>query len=305
MLLSSDLCKNLTTLNKNLLITAFHSMFERHTPCGYAFKGEVHDFWECVYVRKGSICVSADERVYNISEGEIIFHKPMEFHKYHVEEKEGADLFIFSFTMTGKLSTFFENKVFLLNDEQKDIFSKILEFIHKVSIPYADLQCNEVFKILIILNKSSLHMQTLLSDIYRLFLSFCNSNISADSELTTENAFIYKTAVSFMNDNIDSSITVKEIAEKCCISATSLQKIFMEYAGIGIHKYFLKLRLNHAATLLAGGATTSAIAEIMNFSSQAYFSEVFKREMGVSPKEYRKNCTKVTPYVILKKQNKI
>lgn len=49
----------------------------------------------------------------------------------------------------------------------------------------------------------------------------------------------------YMNDNIDSSPTVKQIAEKCCVSATSLQKIFMEYAGevlfsyLSIYRFFI------------------------------------------------------------------
>ena len=37
----------------------------------YKFPGESHNFWECVYIENGSICVTADGRVHNLTEGDI------------------------------------------------------------------------------------------------------------------------------------------------------------------------------------------------------------------------------------------
>ena len=54
-----------------------YSLFETHYNGRYVFPGETHNFWECLYVQKGEVCVSADERVYNLTDGEIIFHKPL------------------------------------------------------------------------------------------------------------------------------------------------------------------------------------------------------------------------------------
>ena len=50
-------------------------MFEPRRECGYEFKGETHDFWEYMYVVKGSIFAVAGEKVYILNEGEIIFQK--------------------------------------------------------------------------------------------------------------------------------------------------------------------------------------------------------------------------------------
>ena len=68
-------------------ITSIHSLFKSHFDEGYEFHGEAHDFWECVCVLEGELCVSADERVYNMPCGSMIFHKPLEFHKK--EETKG------------------------------------------------------------------------------------------------------------------------------------------------------------------------------------------------------------------------
>ena len=85
-------------------IETLYSMFQKHYHKNFVFNGEVHDFWECLYVDEGNIQVSGDERVYALTAGDIIFHKPMELHKFSVENENGATLFIFSFTLDGKLT---------------------------------------------------------------------------------------------------------------------------------------------------------------------------------------------------------
>ena len=97
-------------VQNQLTIDCFYSFFEVHRDFGFHFPGETHDFWECVYVLNGSIVVSADDRVYTLNPGEIIFHKPMELHKYYVDSASGADLLIFSFSLEGPLSSTLKKK---------------------------------------------------------------------------------------------------------------------------------------------------------------------------------------------------
>ena len=39
-------------------ITSMHSLFKIHYECGFEFPGETHDFWECLYILDGELCVS-------------------------------------------------------------------------------------------------------------------------------------------------------------------------------------------------------------------------------------------------------
>lgn len=268
-------------INEIMNITEFFTMFECSRAGGYSFSGETHDFWECVYVMEGKVCVSADDRVYNMETGDIIFHKPLEMHKYYVDKNDYAELFIFSFSFSGSHVSFFENKVFSLNKGQKELLSSLLDFIREKS-SNSPRSTSEDFNTLCVLKKSDTHMLMTRNFVYGLFLSICDSfNIA--SETDTESAKIFKTAVNYMNENMHLSLTIKDIAEKSCISATGLKKIFMEYAGLGVHKYFLKLKINRAITLLSSGLSVNDTSEKLGFSSQAYFSAAFKRETGLLP----------------------
>jgi quercetin dioxygenase-like cupin family protein len=59
-------------VNEQIQIEKFFSLFEIHYDNGFNFLGESHNFWECLYVLDGKVCVSGDERVYNLTKGEII-----------------------------------------------------------------------------------------------------------------------------------------------------------------------------------------------------------------------------------------
>ena len=41
---------------------------------GFTFEGESHDFWEMVYVDKGSVCITRDGEEIILSQGDVIFH---------------------------------------------------------------------------------------------------------------------------------------------------------------------------------------------------------------------------------------
>ena len=79
-----------------------------------------------------------------------------------------------------------------------------------------------------------------------------------------------------------------EIAKACHTSTTGLKNIFMDFAKLGVHKYFLHLKMTAATKLLESGETVNNVSEHLGFSSPAYFSSVYKRETGFSPSDIRK-----------------
>ena len=114
---------------KSISLESIYSLFEATYDSDYSFSGETHNFWEIVYVLSGEICVSADGRIYRLTDGNIIFHKPMELHKFHIENNKKATLFIMSFTASGPLMKTFENYVLELSREQKQVFTNMISFL--------------------------------------------------------------------------------------------------------------------------------------------------------------------------------
>ncbi len=82
--------------------------------------------------------------------------------------------------------------------------------------------------------------------------------------------------------------TVKEMSEFCNMSDDQLRRVFLRYTGTLPKLYLDKLKLTHAASLLAEtGLTLSEIAAKVGYSDPFHFSRRFKAVMGFSPRRYR------------------
>lgn len=88
-----------------------------------------------------------------------------------------------------------------------------------------------------------------------------------------------------MREKICDKPSIEEIALNSSVSVSSLKRIFSHYAGMGIHKYFLTLKIKKATEMLLEGSSVTEVAEALNFSSQGYFTKTYKRETGVLPSE--------------------
>ena len=272
-------------VQRDFCITHMYSLFENHFDNSYSFNGETHNFWECVYIKKGKITASGNERVFSLTEGNLIFHKPLELHKFSVESKEGADIFIFSFSLEGNISPHLKHNVFSLNKEQKRIIEEFGEYIRKQNPSHRTSEKKELMFLNEGVKKEKyLPMVSVFIEMLILSLSENKKTTLTDS---SPNAATFTKAVNYMNNNISSHPSIESIAAYCNVSTTGLKRIFAKYAGLGIHKYFLKMKINAAIDLLKDGHTISEAAFMLGFSNQGYFSYVFKRETGKQPSHYK------------------
>ena len=269
-------------VREKIHITEMYSLFEAEYESGFSFAGESHDFWECVYVISGSLRVSSNRRIYEMTAGNLIFHKPLEIHKFDVTSTSTTSLLIFSFSMKSDISDFFKNKMFLLDSTQKSYINDFTDYLRRENSEINSHNKNYIS----LFEQSDSYSQIVVSYIYRIFLSLCERNIaSVISE--SPDAAVFSQAVKFMNGHMEEELSVNDIACYCSVSISLLKRTFLKYSGMGVHKYFLKMKINTAASLLENGNSVSETAEMLGFSSQPYFSYVFKRETGISPSVYR------------------
>ena len=85
----------------------------------------------------------------------------------------------------------------------------------------------------------------------------------------------------------DHSLTVAGIAAQVGVSADYLSRQFRLSTGIAAQEYLRRYRFARAIALLQSDMPVGEIAAQVGFSSLAHFSREFRREMGVSPSQYR------------------
>ncbi len=271
-------------INRSVNLDEIYTVFTKEFEAGFNFSGEIHNFWECLYVISGDVCVSADERIYNLSDGDIIFHKPLELHKFYIKDSGPARLFIFSFSLDGTAKKSLKNLVCHLNEAQKNTIGSMIDYCLSKSRRMYSSKKDEYSSFSLMLQGSDSFGEMLSAYITQLILLLFEER-NWDKTTLGRDAKLFKTVVDCMKNNLSSPLSINELSRRASISESSLKRIFSKYAGMGIHKYYIALKVKTATELLEAGLPVGEVSEKLGFCSQAYFSVFYKRETGKNPSE--------------------
>lgn len=100
--------------------------------------------------------------------------------------------------------------------------------------------------------------------------------------------FLLRPAVQYMAEHYaDPAITNDSLAALCGISTVYFRKSFSAAYRLPPMQYLQNLRIEKAKSLLKSDyGTVTQVAESVGFSSIYHFSKMFRRAVGVSPREY-------------------
>ena len=271
-------------VKEQVKITKLYTLFKMHFEKGYHFNGEMHDFWECMYVLDGSMCISADDRVHNLSQGDIIVLKPLELHKFNVDNPNGVTLFVFSFALEGTIGGNLQS-AYNLSKYGRSVIKMFLEYLDFEIKKRSDIIGNEYYwNVLPYFKENNIFLQTVSINISRIILTLSSGTSTLEKSKTYETE-LFKKALIIMNENIAEQLSVNELADRLNISISNLKRLFDKYAGMSVHKYFLTLKIKVATLFLKNGISVNEVSESLGFSSQGYFSATYKRETGNNPSQ--------------------
>ncbi|HEY5918370.1 MAG TPA: helix-turn-helix domain-containing protein, partial [Chryseolinea sp.] len=124
--------------------------------------------------------------------------------------------------------------------------------------------------------------ENMLLDVYQKFLSHKSSKVPDWA----------KELKSIIQDHIDTnlSLSLKVISENLNVHPSYLSREFSKYFDdLSFGDYIRKLRIEKATTLLTGSQYSLAeIAYITGFSDQSHFNRIFKKNIGITPSQYRR-----------------
>ncbi len=92
--------------------------------------------------------------------------------------------------------------------------------------------------------------------------------------------------------HLNEKIQLSQVAEHAGLSASYLSRLFHAETGQTLMEYITAKRIETSCNMLRySDYSISDIAEFLAFSSPSYFCDIFKKQTGMTPNEYRKhNC---------------
>lgn len=270
------------------------TIFYREFSSTYAYEGERHNFWELLYVDRGQIDVIAGDQGYRLKQGDIIFHKPNEFHALMGVENVSSNAIIISFVCRSKAINFFENKIFQLSEEEKKLIAIILEeAYHTYKQPLGFLAVKNKLESPTRFGSEQLMysiLETLLIQLQREKvhqLSVERVSIKTLSKIESE---MIKAVIQYMEEHLSDKMVFESICKNFYISQTKMKITFKNMTGKSVMRYFSDLKMEKSKELIRSGTMNfTEIANSLGYNSIHYFSKSFKEHYGMSPTEYMKS----------------
>lgn len=232
-----------------------------------------HNFSELFYVVKGKGTFYIDEQTYPINSNDLVIVSPNTAHteqsinssplEYIVLGIEGI-AFMDSEAAYSKIIYNYGQKTEILN-----LLNLILDEV-QAEQPGYHLVCQHLLDVLLIqIMRSQKLVPVLINSV----------------KMTKECGQIKR----YLDSNYSEAITLDALAKKAHVNKYYLVHAFTRYTGLSPISYLSRKRLQVGQELLVStDYSISQIAQCLGFSSQSYFSQVFRKETGMTPNEYRK-----------------
>lgn len=262
-------------VNKTADIKGLYTFFSETYGKGYYFDGEAHDFYEVVCVIDGCAGITSDSSAFVLRCGQAVVHRPGVFHKIWAAGDENTTVIIFSFD--GFLDMPEGSLVFDMGNGINEIMRICTE--KDRIFTFKGKSFDNVFE-------GCKDKQAVFVNCLENFLTRLVGNISSFGP-KSKNEEDYSMIIKILEDNINRTLCLSEIAELCKMSSPKLKKLFSKYSGMGVMSYFNSMKMRRAEEFLRGGMSVKETAYRLGFSDQNYFSYAFKKYMGKSPKMFK------------------
>ncbi len=273
---------NLISINK--IVTIHYYEFDK----SFSFEGESHNFWEMVYIDSGEVEILAAGHRFHLRQGEIIFHKPNEFHTIRAND-EAANVFVISFVCSSESMNFFRDKTFRVPHGLKRNIGAIIEEYKETFKPMSP----EDVKLEIKENPPIGGQQMIRTYLEQFLIMLIRSEQESremrifPSKESMEN-HLASSMINIIEENIYNKITVEDICLQLNYSRAYLSKIFRSASGYTLLEYILIRKIREAKKLIREERYNfTQISDMLCFDNPHYFSAVFKRVTNMTPTEYK------------------
>lgn len=249
------------------------------------------DAWELCCCLEGDLVLYKQGKRLNLKKGDIALVQPQTPHDILVKQKTSAN-FVISFTYSGDHLRSIQDSIITFTPEQLRLFQKIIAEIdrgftqgerplHFISFspsatsPFGTEQmiCNYLEQIII----------TMLRNV-----TMRNGQIIRTEHFKDAmQGYLIEQVRSYILDHLDKKLVVEEIAARFHYSRARLSTLFKATTGISINAFITHERMRRAKFLLQEGVLSIAeIAELLGYPSPQYFTNKFRKEVGVPPSKY-------------------
>ena len=255
------------------------------------YEGEVHDYYELFVCLNGKAKVESGNKEFFLSERDFLLTPPSVGHSHNPNNSYLSSVSI-CFSAKGLNDELICNKVGSLDDGMLNVLNILIneyinnyKFQDNYEMPYVkkiefkdEYAYPQMFK-------CSLEMMLIL--ITRHFQNSSNDN---KVDIVKENKESKNKVIQYIKEHYKEKIILEDVAKEFNYSVGHLCRKFKLEIGDSIVNYIIKYRISMAMKLLFERADLSIeeIALDVGFNDVQFFDKTFKKLVGMTPGQYRK-----------------
>lgn len=256
-----------------------------------SFMWHWHPEIEITYVQKGTMCYKVNHMVYHLKEGDIVFNNSGALHSGTMENQEDCAYIPVTFDPR-LIYGFFQSTI---NSKYVDpvIQDSMLPAICIDQSESWHKPFREYLLLIIALDEKKpdfyeLDITICLQSMWRLLLE----HITYEPQTSRENSLEYdriKKILSYIEENYQNKITLNDIAGHIHLCESECTRLFKRHMNTTLFAFLQEYRIERSLEFLQADQPVSAVADKAGFSDPNYYSKVFAKIKGCSPREYRKH----------------
>jgi len=223
-----------------------------------------------IYFEKGDLCISISDVTKSVSDFPLGYYKGLEIFMDIDVANEYIKRYLPDFDIVEFYEGLMKNNGYVLvraNERIDHVIGELYDVDERIKLDYFRLKCIELL----------------------LFFSITEFRDNDKISLSRKQADIVENVKNDLINDLESQITIDELASKYAISKTSLKNCFREVYGKPIFRWRKEYRLDYACKLIEQDELTiSEISKRVGYSSPSKFSQAFKDYIGCTPSEFRK-----------------
>lgn len=254
-----------------------------------SFMWHWHPEIEITYVQKGTMCYKVNHIVYHLKEGDIVFNNSGALHSGTMENQKDCAYIPVTFD-SRLIYGFFQSTV---NSKYVDpvIQDSMLPAICiDQSEPWHKPFREYLLRIIDLDEKKpdfyELDITICLQSMWRLLLE----HITYEPQASRKNSLEYdriKKILSYIEENYQNKITLNDIAGHIHLCESECTRLFKRHMNTTLFAFLQEYRIERSLEFLQDDQPVSAVADKAGFSDPNYYSKVFAKIKGCSPREYR------------------
>lgn len=106
---------------------------------------------------------------------------------------------------------------------------------------------------------------------------------------------LYTNIMEYIEEHLDEELSLERLADEFFVSKYYIAHIFKDNFGLSIHQYITKKRLALCQEAIRARMNINEVYQTYGFGDYSSFYRAFKKEYGISPKEYKDMQVEIVP----------